>query len=163
MSYTFQALSEEDCALWLDAMDGKDPMYVNAPKPGNAHHTYLDEAGFAFISKCFLTLESRGLEDQGLYRVVGVTSKVNKLLTTGLDKKKFDKLNFEDPMEVETKTLTSGIKTFLRNLPEPIMTYKMHSNFIAAASKAYCLVDSVCNKCIDVNVCIFLSCRTGDL
>ena len=29
--------------------------------------------------------------------------------------------------------ITSAVKTFLRNLPEPIMTYKMHSKFIAAA------------------------------
>ena len=64
-----------------------------------------------------------------------MTSKVNRLLTLGLDKKKSDKLNFEDPTEVETKTLTSAIKTFLRNLPEPIMTYKLHSKFIAAVSK----------------------------
>jgi len=131
--YTFQALSEEDCALWMDAMDGKEPMYVCPPKPGNAHHTYLDEAGFAFVTRCFNTLEGRGLEDQGLYRVVGVTSKVNRLLTLGLDRKKCDKLNFEDPTEVETKTVTSAIKTFLRNLPEPIMTYKLHAKFIAAA------------------------------
>ena len=59
--YTFQALSEEDCELWLDAMDGKEPMYVHPPKPGNAHHTYLDEAGFTFVAKCFQTLESRGM------------------------------------------------------------------------------------------------------
>ena len=58
--YTFQALSEEDCELWLDAMDGKEPMYVHPPKPGNAHHTYLDEAGFTFIAKCFQALENRG-------------------------------------------------------------------------------------------------------
>ena len=49
--YTFQALSEEDCNLWMEAMDGKEPMYVNPPKPGNAHHTFLDEAGFAFITR----------------------------------------------------------------------------------------------------------------
>ena len=40
-------------------MDGKEPMYVHPPKPGNAHHTYLDEAGFTFVAKCFQTLESR--------------------------------------------------------------------------------------------------------
>ena len=50
---------------------------------------------------CFL-----GLEDQGLYRVVGVTSKVNRLLTQGLDKKKAEKLNFDDATEVETKTVS---------------------------------------------------------
>ena len=76
-----------------------------------------------------------GLEDQGLYRVVGVNSKVNRLLTLGLDRKKSEKLNFEDHTEVESKTVTSAVKTFLRNLPEPIMTYKMYSKLIAAASK----------------------------
>ena len=65
MIYTFQALSEEDRGMWLDAMDGKEPMYVHAPKPSNAHQTFLDEGGFLFIQRCFQTLENRGLEDQG--------------------------------------------------------------------------------------------------
>ena len=67
--------------------------------------------------------------------MVGVASKVTKCLSAGLDKKKSEKLNFEDPMEWETKTITSAAKTFLRNLPEPLMTFRMHSSFIAAASK----------------------------
>ena len=46
-----------------------------------------------------------GLDDQGLYRIVGVTSKVNRLLTQGLDKKKIEKLNFDDATEVESKTV----------------------------------------------------------
>ena len=40
-------------------------MYVHAPKPSNAHQTFLDEGGFLFIQRCFQTLENRGLEDQG--------------------------------------------------------------------------------------------------
>ena len=46
-----------------------------------------------------------GLEDQGLYRIVGVTSKVNRLLTQGLDKKKLEKLNFDDATNLESKTV----------------------------------------------------------
>ena len=75
-------MSEEDRSMWLDAMDGKEPMYVHAPKPSNAHQTFLDEGGFLFIQRCFQTLENRGLEDQGLYRVVGVSSKVKTELST---------------------------------------------------------------------------------
>ena len=59
--YTFQALSEEDRDLWLDAMDGKEPMYVHPPRPSDANQTYLDESGFIFIAKCFQVLENRGL------------------------------------------------------------------------------------------------------
>ena len=36
---------------------------------------------------------SPGLEEEGLYRVVGVASKVTKLLNSGLDKRKLEKLN----------------------------------------------------------------------
>ena len=38
-------------------------------------------------------LEKRGLEEEGLYRVVGVASKVIKLLNSGLDRRKLEKLN----------------------------------------------------------------------
>ena len=52
-----------------------------------------------------------------MYRVVGVASKVTKLLTMGLDRRKSEQLNLDDNIEWETKTVTSAVKTFLRNLP----------------------------------------------
>ncbi len=58
--YTFQALSEEDLELWLDAMDGKEPMYDHPAKPSDASQTFLDEAGFNFIQRCIQVLEYRG-------------------------------------------------------------------------------------------------------
>jgi hypothetical protein len=76
-----------------------------------------------------------GLEDQGLYRLVGVSSKVSKLLSMGLDRRKVEKLNLEDRLEWENKTITSAIKTYLRQLPEPLMSFRYHTAFIAAASK----------------------------
>lgn len=76
-----------------------------------------------------------GLEEQGLYRVVGVSSKVTKLLAMGLDRRKLEKLSLEDPFEWESKTITSALKTYLRNLPEPLMTFRYHNAFITAASK----------------------------
>lgn len=88
------------------------------------------------MERCIQVLESRGLEEQGLYRTGGVTSKVNKLLSMGLDRRKTDKLNnLDDPLEWENKTITSALKSFLRTLPEPLMTYKYHAGFISAASK----------------------------
>lgn len=68
-------------------------------------------------------------------RVVGVTSKVNKLLVMGLDRRKNDKVNLDDPQEWETKTITSAMKTYLRNLPEPLMSFRYHNDFINAVSK----------------------------
>lgn len=80
------------------------------------------------------------MEDQGLYRLVGVSSKVSKLLSMGLDRRKVEKLNLEDRLEWENKTITSAIKTYLRQLPEPLMSFRYHTAFIAAASKLLLLL-----------------------
>ncbi|KAK8401464.1 hypothetical protein O3P69_002901 [Scylla paramamosain] len=136
VQYTLQALSEDDRKLWMDAMDGKEPMYAHPTgAPGAQEETCLDEAGQNFTSRAIAMLESRGLEDQGLYRLVGVSSKVTKLLQLGLDRRKADKLMLDDTAEWEVKTITSAIKQYFRNLPEPLMTYKLHSAFIAAAKQ----------------------------
>lgn len=134
--YTLQALNEEDRRLWLDAMDGKEPIY-NQPSATNndSKDSLLDDVGFNFIKKCIYAIEARGLTDQGLYRVVGVNSKVNKLTNMGLDRRKADKINLEDQGEWEVKTITSALKNYFRSLPEPLMTFKLHHNFIKAAEK----------------------------
>ncbi|KAK9497831.1 hypothetical protein O3M35_003747 [Rhynocoris fuscipes] len=134
--YTLQALSESDRQQWMDIMDGKEPTYsVPQMKPVKTDEWQLDEIGLQFVSKCIDVLESRGLEEQGLYRVVGVSSKVSKLLSMGLDRRKWDKLNMDDSTEWESKTITSALKTYLRNLPEPLLTYRYHSSFISAAKQ----------------------------
>lgn len=97
--------------------------------------TVLDDVGFNFVQQCIAELESRGLEEQGLYRLVGVSSKVSKLLTLGLERRRGDKLILNDRCEWETKTITSALKTYFRNLPEPLMTFRYHEAFIAAASE----------------------------
>lgn len=73
--YTFQALSEEDRKLWLDAMDGKEPPQLSVGGSTlnkitqRQEECLLDEYGFNFVRKCIDIIESRGLEDQGLYRL----------------------------------------------------------------------------------------------
>ncbi|XP_014787913.1 rho GTPase-activating protein 26 [Octopus bimaculoides] len=132
--FTFQALSEDDRHLWLDAMDGKEPTYQTPSK--TSEETYiLDSIGFQFINKCIGSIERRGLTDQGLYRLVGVNSKVNRLVNMGLDRRKADKLCLDDTGTWEVKTITSSIKHYLRSLPEPLMTFRLHENFITAAKR----------------------------
>nr|XP_012146678.1 PREDICTED: rho GTPase-activating protein 26 isoform X4 [Megachile rotundata] len=62
--YTFQALSEEDRKLWLDAMDGKESNYAAVGSSTKSEENVLDETGFMFVSKCIAALEERGLEEQ---------------------------------------------------------------------------------------------------
>ncbi|XP_050304226.1 rho GTPase-activating protein 26 isoform X2 [Anthonomus grandis grandis] len=157
--YTLQALSEQDRTSWMDIMDGKEPTYtVPSNKVTNTmdENYVLDDVGIQFVKKCIEVLENRGLEEQGIYRVVGVASKVNKLLAMGLDRRKNDKLNLEDPQEWETKTITSALKTYLRNLPEPLMSYKYHNDFINAVKR-----DSKQNRVHEVHKLLYKISRTN--
>ncbi|XP_035825315.1 rho GTPase-activating protein 26 isoform X4 [Aplysia californica] len=141
---TFQALSDDDRKLWLDAMDGKEPTYTLHNI--KTEDSMLDDIGFTFIKRSVAAIEARGLQEQGLYRVVGVNSKVNNLLKVALDPKKSEKVNYDDPSVWETKTVTSAVKSYLRNLPEPLMTFKLHENFIKAAKQ-----DSKTLRILDVH------------
>ncbi|KAL7019473.1 hypothetical protein ACKWTF_011131 [Chironomus riparius] len=142
--YTFQALSEKDRKVWLDAMDGKEPVYLTPGKSTNTvqeDEYILDEVGFAFVKKCIETLEKRGLEEEGLYRVSGVGTKINKLLQLGLDGKKTESERLtvfteEQHLDVlESKTIASALKQYLRKLKEPLMTYRYFNGFLAAAKQ----------------------------
>uniref|UniRef100_A0A8D0AX64 Rho GTPase-activating protein 26 n=1 Tax=Sander lucioperca TaxID=283035 RepID=A0A8D0AX64_SANLU len=109
---TMQALSEEDRRLWMEAMDGREP--VGYQERGN--------------------LSSPGIDDQGLYRIVGVNSRVQKLLGLAMDPKTCADVELENS-EWEIKTITSAIKHYLRFvvLPGPLMTYQYQRSFIKAA------------------------------
>ncbi|NXD67092.1 RHG10 protein, partial [Eolophus roseicapillus] len=108
---TMQAFSEEDRKLWMEALDGKEAVrlfffffLVGAQ---------LDKIGFTIIKKCISAVETRGINDQGLYRVVGVSSKVQRLL--------------------KQNTAKFIMSLFYRSLPEPLMTYELHGEFIVPA------------------------------
>ncbi|XP_043556742.1 rho GTPase-activating protein 10 [Chiloscyllium plagiosum] len=134
---TMQAITEDDRRQWMEALDGKEPVYLitrsNSKKEGSVQ---LDEMGFKLIKKCIHALETRGLNDQGIYRVVGVSSKVQRLMSLLTDPKICVDLDLHNSLEWETKTITSALKQYLRNLPEPLMTYKLHGEFILLAKCA---------------------------
>ncbi|XP_078601924.1 rho GTPase-activating protein 26-like isoform X11 [Branchiostoma floridae x Branchiostoma japonicum] len=172
---TVQAMSEDDRKAWLEAMDGKEPIYQvpgtpssteetpypvpvwnvmpflvtkkssvesitgteTCPSPGCRwmvlRHDLLNDIGFTFIKRCIQSIETRGIEEQGLYRVVGVNSKVKKLTELCLvDRRKADKVDLD---EYEIKTITSALKNYFRGLPEPLLTFKLHQEFINAAKQ----------------------------
>uniref|UniRef100_A0A3B3TX93 Rho GTPase-activating protein 42 n=1 Tax=Poecilia latipinna TaxID=48699 RepID=A0A3B3TX93_9TELE len=116
---TLQALSEANRRLWMEAMDGKDFHFI----------AFLNEAGFNFVKKCVELVETRGLTTLGLYRTGGVNSKVQRLMATS-----------SAPSDVQldaeiwdNKTITSGLKDYFRCLAEPLLTYRLHKEFIRAA------------------------------
>uniref|UniRef100_A0A8C8M9G8 Rho GTPase activating protein 10 n=1 Tax=Oncorhynchus tshawytscha TaxID=74940 RepID=A0A8C8M9G8_ONCTS len=88
---TVQSLSEDDHKFWIHAMGGKEPV-----KP---------------CKLCLLT----GINDQGLYRVVGVSSKVQKLLSLMIDEKSND-VDLSTCEDWDVKTITSTLKLYLSQL-----------------------------------------------
>ncbi|KAL7401007.1 hypothetical protein ABVT39_021422 [Epinephelus coioides] len=128
---TLQALSESNRRLWLEAMDGKEPIYNLPAILSKKEETFLNEAGFNFVRKCIDLVESRGINTMGLYRIGGVNSKVQKLMTTVFSSKAPVDMDL-DPETWDNKTITSGLKNYLRCLSEPLMTFKLHKDFIMA-------------------------------
>uniref|UniRef100_A0A4W4FZL1 Rho GTPase activating protein 10 n=1 Tax=Electrophorus electricus TaxID=8005 RepID=A0A4W4FZL1_ELEEL len=90
--FTAQALSEDDHRFWVQEMGGKEPVSKS------------------LICTCVL---SAGINDQGLYRVVGVSSKVQKLLNLMIDEKSED-VELSSCEDWDVKTITSALKIFLR-------------------------------------------------
>ncbi|NWR05790.1 RHG10 protein, partial [Paradoxornis webbianus] len=128
---TMQAFSEEDRKLWMEALDGKEA--VSMIFKIFFYSAQLDKIGFTIIKKCISAVETRGINDQGLYRVVGVSSKVQRLLSLLMDSKTCNEVDLENSVDWEVKTITSAMKQYLRSLPEPLMTYELHGEFIVPA------------------------------
>uniref|UniRef100_A0AAY4A329 Rho GTPase-activating protein 10 n=1 Tax=Denticeps clupeoides TaxID=299321 RepID=A0AAY4A329_9TELE len=107
---TVQALSEDDHKFWMQAMGGREPV---SPLHMQSIDTQLDEVGFSFVKNSINAIEKRGINDQGLFRVVGVSSKVQKLLSLMMDEKSSEvDLSVSDEWDV--KTITSALKLYLR-------------------------------------------------
>ncbi|KAG4304534.1 hypothetical protein PORY_001927 [Pneumocystis oryctolagi] len=73
-------------------------------------------------------VENRGLEEVGIYRVPGSVVSVNAL------KAIFDSggsVNLKDDNWLDINVIAGALKLWLRELPEPLMTYKLYSQFIA--------------------------------
>ncbi|XP_042120194.2 rho GTPase-activating protein 26 isoform X1 [Peromyscus maniculatus bairdii] len=130
---TMQALSEEDRRLWMEAMDGREPVYNSNKDSQNEGTAQLDSIGFSIIRKCIHAVETRGINEQGLYRIVGVNSRVQKLLSVLMDPKAASETETDICAEWEIKTVTSALKTYLRMLPGPLMMYQFQRSFIKAA------------------------------
>ncbi|XP_018103256.1 rho GTPase-activating protein 42 isoform X2 [Xenopus laevis] len=128
---TLQALSEGNRKQWLEAMDGKEPIYTLPAIISKKEEMYLNEAGFNFVKKCIDSVETRGITILGLYRIGGVNSKVQKFMNSVFSPKAPPDMDIDLDLW-DNKTITSALKNYLRCLSEPLMTYKLHKDFILA-------------------------------
>ncbi|XP_051961365.1 oligophrenin-1 isoform X2 [Xyrauchen texanus] len=125
-----QAISEANRKQWMEAMDGKEPIY-HSPIQKQAEME-LNDLGFKFVRKCINFVETKGLTQEGVYRTVGSNIQVQKLLITFFDPKCPGDIDFSCN-DLDIKTITSALKFYLRSLSEPLMTYSLHRELILAA------------------------------
>ncbi|KAM7398008.1 hypothetical protein PAMA_006065 [Pampus argenteus] len=129
---TLQAVSEANRRLWMEAMDGKEPIYTLPSLLSKKEETFLNEAGYSFVKKCIELVETRGITTLGLYRIGGVNSKVQRLMTSVFASTAPSDMQL-DADAWDNKTITSGLKNYFRCLAEPLLTYRLHKEFIKAA------------------------------
>ncbi|XP_044762393.1 unconventional myosin-IXAa-like isoform X3 [Coccinella septempunctata] len=81
------------------------------------------------IERLLHVIELNGLYTEGIYRKSGVSSKI-KELKTKMDEYPND-VEFE---KYQVHVLASVLKSFLREMPEPLLTFECYENFITAAN-----------------------------
>uniref|UniRef100_A0A182SY30 Rho-GAP domain-containing protein n=1 Tax=Anopheles maculatus TaxID=74869 RepID=A0A182SY30_9DIPT len=82
------------------------------------------------LAKCTGIVESKGLGVVGIYRIPGNTAAITQLTETinrGLDETALRDARWED-----VNVVSSLLKSFIRNLPEPLLPNELYGGFIAA-------------------------------
>ncbi|XP_026488218.1 rho GTPase-activating protein 44-like [Vanessa tameamea] len=82
------------------------------------------------VELCVCTLHELALNEEGLFRIAGGTSKVRRM------KLSLDAGLFNVPLPRDYRDMhvvASVLKSYLRELPEPLLTYRLYENFILAS------------------------------
>ncbi|XP_057716900.1 GEM-interacting protein isoform X2 [Corythoichthys intestinalis] len=88
------------------------------------------------VQRCTAEIESRALSLQGVYRVSGSKPRVQKLCQA-LEELKED----VDLSEVSPHDITCVLKHFFKELPDPLLTFELYNEFIAAGRSVQQLGD----------------------
>ncbi|XP_044740758.1 unconventional myosin-IXa-like [Chrysoperla carnea] len=82
------------------------------------------------VDRLITTIEMYGMYTEGIYRKSGVSSKV-KELKMRMEEANQEGVNFEN---YQVHVLASVLKSFLREMPEPLLTFDCYEDFIRAAN-----------------------------
>ena len=69
------------------------------------------------------------MEEEGIFRISGSVSKV-KLIRSAFNAGHLDTLD----LTRDVHSIASTLKSYLRELPEPLLTFDLHQDWIKAAS-----------------------------
>ncbi|CAI9597935.1 unnamed protein product [Staurois parvus] len=82
-----------------------------------------------FVQLCIETVNERGLDVDGIYRVSGNLSIIQKLRFI-VDRE--EKLDLNDSEWDDIHVITGALKMFFRELPEPLIPFSMFDEFLSA-------------------------------
>lgn len=84
------------------------------------------------LEKCATAIEEMGIENMGIYRLSGTTSKIQRLKASfDADWSQVDLFNDEAMQDINI--VAGCLKLWFRELPEPLLTHELYSSFIEAA------------------------------
>ncbi|XP_069041993.1 rho GTPase-activating protein 45 isoform X2 [Lepisosteus oculatus] len=83
------------------------------------------------IKKCISEIEKRALKMKGIYRVNGVKTRVEKLCQAFENGKELVELSQASPHDI-----SNVLKLYLRQLPEPIMPFRMYNDLMGLAKES---------------------------
>ncbi|XP_038649802.1 rho GTPase-activating protein 29-like isoform X1 [Scyliorhinus canicula] len=88
------------------------------------------------IKKCTSEIESRALNIKGIYRVNGAKSRVEKLCQAFENGKDLVELS-----DLYAHDISNVLKLFLRQLPEPLLSFRLYNEFIGLAKESHNISD----------------------
>ncbi|XP_078052595.1 unconventional myosin-IXb isoform X2 [Augochlora pura] len=107
---------------------------MNSPRKVFGVHLYKLDCGDGkvplVVDRLITTIEMHGLYTEGIYRKSGVSSKV-KELKQKMDEGDLEKVDFEN---YQVHVLAAVLKSFFRDMPEPLLTFEYYDDFLHAAN-----------------------------
>lgn len=82
------------------------------------------------VERLITTIEMHGLYTEGIYRKSGVSSKVRELKLK-MDEGDLERVDFEN---YQVHVLAAALKSFFRDMPEPLLTFEYYDDFLHAAN-----------------------------
>ncbi|GAB0095357.1 hypothetical protein DMENIID0001_107270 [Sergentomyia squamirostris] len=86
------------------------------------------------VVHCTEIIEQEGLDNVGIYRIPGKTAAIAAL--TKQVNRGFDEETMMDPKWKDLNVVCSLLKSFIRNLPEPLLPKEIYTAFISADKKS---------------------------
>ena len=142
--YCFQALNNAEAQSWISALNlskrytylSKDAQGLTSSKVFGVPIADVCEREGSLIprivERLLQEIEVRGLDETGLYRIPGSVGSINLL------KQAFDEggdFTLEDDRWFEINTLAGCFKSYLRELPESLLTSELLPEFVLATKQ----------------------------